>query len=563
MTKYSLIFKAFLLIVSAYVFVGVTCAQTPMSSQLRDNPDLRQKVDEIVYPKGSSVTATVTAFEEAKGLASRDIPEISLALSRFYSRGISGHLDEDPSAALRWAQEAAKSDYGPAHFWLGSLYERGLHVPQDAKMAVRSYQKGLELVPESWGVHEAIFVGREFLQERPGIEPDYALAEQYLIRARDHPTAAFMLGLMSETGATRAADPSKAREYYLDAFELPYDISGKYSDWVVYGGDIKSAAAYHLAKFEREDGHDAYALELLQRAASANILPAITELAKAYENGELGLTREPARALALFEDAADQGDVHAAYAAGRIFFVTQGQGCDAGKAIAHLNAAASDGLVPAQMLLGRIYEGNTILKSCPEVSRNLVDKEKALRWFKAAQANGIVGLDSKIVVLTRDVASRQSRPYQPPKKPVQQTYASNARSELSLEDILIGAFLGAVIINELTSSNTSAGPAAQYDPPETDAGKCRARLESGFFDCTVESDLSNCSMTGCPEKWSCWHSYVKAKNGKQKVTSYIQKRRFGRCVRPGSMFGAIDFVCDPETGKKASNIGELINDVCG
>ncbi len=84
--------------------------------------------------------------------------------------------------------------------------------------------------------------------------------------------------------------------------------------------------------------------------AAAETLPDRVALARTYEHGE-GVAKDPARAAALYCDAARAGDAEAAYALGWMYTNGRGLARDDAHAAALFARAADDGHAHAQRML--------------------------------------------------------------------------------------------------------------------------------------------------------------------------------------------------------------------
>lgn len=156
------------------------------------------------------------------------------ALAQFYLRGAFGYMDKE--AAYKWCEKSAQQDYGPAVFLLASMKEDG----------------------------------------REGTVPDRAEAICLLHKAitLSHGPAARLMGLQYLTGTIVPKNVDIARNYLAKGAEL---------------GDSESM--FHLALMLRENGESAdqaQAVQLLERAASANNASALRILASMYGCGLYG-----------------------------------------------------------------------------------------------------------------------------------------------------------------------------------------------------------------------------------------------------------------------------------
>jgi TPR repeat protein len=206
----------------------------------------------------------------------------------FYGRGVS---QANPRRAVEWAVRAANAGSTEAKYLLGYYFYRGRHVynPQTNEVTAAS------------------------------IERDYTQALLWWGRAAEDGSAEAQnqMGVMMERGTGLPAPQPEVAERY---FRL-----------AAHGGD--EDAEYELARRLREgkllakpENGDEEALDLLRRALSHGSARAAQMLAEIYRNGELGVPKDPVRAVqyafqaiklaTLADPTTDDGDPYHEMAAG-------------------------------------------------------------------------------------------------------------------------------------------------------------------------------------------------------------------------------------------------------
>lgn len=131
---------------------------------------------------------------------------------------------------------------------------------------------------EQGDVEAQISLGRLYLQGVPAVPKDAARARAWLLRAAPsrHPSAAYFLGVMSQSGQGVKADAAEAARWFGIAAE------GGSPDAL-----FQLANAYRAGAGVPKD--EAKAVELYEKAGELEHPAALQALAMAYMYGELGL----------------------------------------------------------------------------------------------------------------------------------------------------------------------------------------------------------------------------------------------------------------------------------
>jgi TPR repeat protein len=132
-------------------------------------------------------------------------------------------------------------------------------------------------------VEAQIGLGRIYLKGHPAVPKDPKRAREWLLRAAPsrHPSAAYFLGVISQSGHGVKADPAEAARWF--------DIAAQ-------GGSPDAmfllANAYRIGAGVPKD--EAKAVELYEKAGKMEHAAALQALAMAYQYGELGLKPDEA-----------------------------------------------------------------------------------------------------------------------------------------------------------------------------------------------------------------------------------------------------------------------------
>lgn len=496
-------------------------------------------------------------------LPRENVAEAQYHLSHFYRRGITGHLNSDSERSFHWMQQSAYSGHGHAQLTLGDSYRFGNRLEPDPALAVKWYERGVKNSPDGHGTYAAFFVGMAYFYGMGDVPVNYKKAKSYFEIANGHPPAEFLMGLLFEKGLGTDRNFKKAAHHYKQAIDFPYGISGRDSDLEYRGGSIKAGAKYRLAYLHKngtgvEQDADKF-VELIQSAAKSGIVDAQRDVGTLYRNGYAPLEKNMPEALRYYRMAAEGGDAKAAYFLGDIYLFGKGVKASSGDAIKYLSQSANTPYGFAQMRLGEIYETGE--------GGVFVNSDKALHWYKEAVNTGYPSAKDKLNKLQSKIKKPQ-RPAPKTAPPFRATSSSRySPNELSAGEVFTGLAIIAGLVVAHNAMKEPKGTTSSQTDKSTPIGvsNCVQTVRNSFYMCQSVSDISNCTMTGCPDYWECGKYSLQYKNGKDKRRFHGSARKFGKCFRP-SNFSAGDFVsdefCDPATGKKSDNIYRLINKVC-
>jgi len=247
----------------------------------------------------------------------------------------------DEAAALRHYQRAAELGFAEAQATLGSAYERGWHVPQNAATAAQWYAKAAA-------------------QGHPGAELNlgnlYAKGEgvpRDLAKARQLMTAAADQGLVQAKRALAALDSAGA--------PTPPGV-----------------ALFQQAQARYRGGDHAGAVKLVQQAAEAGYPLAVYQMGYFFENGD-GVSRDMAEAARWYEKGAAMGEPRAEAALGQLYESGEQRPNNWVEAAKwYMKGAQQDNAI-SELRLGRAFQYGI------GVPLNL---DEAVRWYDKAAAQG-------------------------------------------------------------------------------------------------------------------------------------------------------------------------------
>lgn len=331
----------------------------------------------LCYENGNGVPRSVEEARRRFGFAAEaGLTEAALSLGRYAAEGIGG--DKDGALAVRLYTKAAEGGSVEAAYLLGRAYSEGILTATNPALALKWYEKAAaaghtEAATARTRIREATAAiyekGRA--AERQG---EYDLALELYTAAADmgHHAAAYLLGLMHETGKTGKVDRRAAFAAYTTA---------------AAGGNLGAICRLGLC-YSRGFGvnrdFDA-AIRLLSVAAKQNVEEAKAELEKIKTRKYLRIARrfyaastvmyrrgDVLEAIKFRNIAAKLGSARAMYLLGCHFDFGDGLPMDKSKAHAWFERAAKAGYVPSgvrdlksgylkerkQLLARRYQDGN-------------------------------------------------------------------------------------------------------------------------------------------------------------------------------------------------------------
>lgn len=244
------------------------------------------------------------------------------AMAHLHANGLG--VEADPKLAVSFFEQAARAEHPPAYLNLGIAYLRGMGVEQNLETAREWLHKAADA-----DLPAAMLYLAQSYRAPLADPPDPAEAQRWYQRAADagESDALAYLGFMAENGEAGEPDADAARDYFTRAAEA--------------GSAVAQAKLGHL-----------------------------------YLTGDDGVAADPAKALAWFRKAADQG--HPTGFMGLAYFYDSGTVVDQDPEQAHewYQHAAEAGMVDAQLRLAYSALGQGDLEGQTEAGA----------WFARAAA---------------------------------------------------------------------------------------------------------------------------------------------------------------------------------
>ena len=250
--------------------------------------------------------------------------------------------------ALKEAKKLAAKGRAHAHTLIGLLYDEGLGVTPNPKLAAQHYKKGAELGDENAKIAYGIL-----LAKGEGVPQNEKLAAHYLREPAEngHATAQYNLALL-----------------YMKGIDGPEDYA---------------QAAYWLMK-----------------AAAQGHVQAAYDLGTLYAFGR-GVAQDDVKAAQWIGRAADSGDKDAMLDYAILLF--KGRGVPKNKALAvkYLARAAEKGNIVAQNRLARLYRTGIVENDTLILERDYI---QAAKWHLIARLRGLsdARLDLFLASLRKD-----------------------------------------------------------------------------------------------------------------------------------------------------------------
>ena len=226
-------------------------------------------------------------FKEALSKAQGGDVDYQYGVGSLYAGGLG--VPRDPSAAFRWFERAARSDYGAAQTAIGAAYAKGEGVETDYIEA------------KAW-LEKAVAKGYPVAEERLGwlychgfgVPKDFSKAIELYEAASElgNPAAKYALAALYERGEGGDADVIRATELYRSAAADDHPIA------------LRRLAELLFSDVAVEDKKEA--LAFCRRAVNAGDIEAIVDLGLAYEKG-WGVDKDAKKASELYQKALVQG----------------------------------------------------------------------------------------------------------------------------------------------------------------------------------------------------------------------------------------------------------------
>lgn len=261
---------------------------------------------------------------------------------------VRGGDKEDFREAIKWYKEAAKLGHTKSHLKLGTLYFEGLGTDVNYDVA----EKWLIEPANSGYVAAQYMLGIIYLDGTKKIIKSERKAFDWLSKAAEgfHADALFQVGRMYYHGIGTARNLEKAEKYLALAKEQ--NISE--ADELLAGIEQETAQPRTPAKIvtiqKKTTG------EILLAAAQKGNANAQYQVASAYLNGKMGLSKNKDKALIWLEKAAKNNHREAQYLLGSLYYNGSPVKRDLETAKFWLSKSAKSGVENAKVLINAINE---------------------------------------------------------------------------------------------------------------------------------------------------------------------------------------------------------------
>ncbi|WP_018980726.1 tetratricopeptide repeat protein [Saccharibacter floricola] len=316
----------------------------------------------LMLLKGVGVEANITRAESwLRRAAYNGDADAAALLGDLYIRG------EDfvpvPSEALKWYRLAAENGHVAATRALALLYLTGTGTERDPKKAAHWFQ----VAAEKGDKHAVADFGNMILAGVP--QSDEAKEEmqerfRHLAESGD-PLGAFNLGVCLAQGLGGGRDETRALYWMSKARDGIVNAQYWYGR-MLYEGIGLSADPVNGLKW-------------IEKAAEAGMPEACVAAAQLLVTGAVAGRRDHQKALALYHQAAEQGNVDAFFSLGAMYGGGHDIPTDRSRAFDYFEKAAQRGHGLAQMMVGRY------------LARGLAghtDVDQARLWLRRAVKNG-------------------------------------------------------------------------------------------------------------------------------------------------------------------------------
>ncbi|HVJ27495.1 MAG TPA: tetratricopeptide repeat protein [Vicinamibacterales bacterium] len=303
-------------------------------------------------------TLTREAFPAVLARAQAGEVEAQIIVSRAYSAGTA--VEQDLTAAARWARTAAEKNHPMAQSILGVLYQSGSGIPRDDRQAVEWFRRAAAqgYAQGQSNLGWAYFRGN-------GIEPDPAEAVRWFRLAAGQGNASGQngLGVAYVQGLGVNKDEAEARAWYRKAAEqgeLP--AQRNLAQMLNYGTggprDYAQAAVWY------------------RKAADQGDPGAMTDLAIAYVTGE-GVRKDKREAEKLLQQASKLGHAIGSYYYAQLQ-LNERHSLLVLSALDTFALSASQGYPVAAFRLGVLHSSRLVPRPISK------DDMQACRWFTIA-----------------------------------------------------------------------------------------------------------------------------------------------------------------------------------
>ena len=276
-------------------------------------------------------------------------------------------------------ENAASKGHAQAAFELASLYEVGLVVEEDTRLAIKYYEMAVSKGYRDAHFNLALLLSSPFT---PNNDLSRAREVVEVIADQGDIEAQFLLAnLMKKKLHDAPSKPGKAFYWLQHAAnsghgKAQYQLATEYMKGLHVSRSAKTAFKW------------------FNRAAMQNVAEAHYNLALMHEKGD-GVSKNMAKAVDWYESAAELGSVNAQQNLGLKYLAGEGVEPMPRQAIKYLSKAANSGSTESQLLLAKVYQSGyqDLIK---------VDLINAETWYLRAARKGVAEAQYELALMLRD-----------------------------------------------------------------------------------------------------------------------------------------------------------------
>ncbi len=305
------------------------------------------------------LTEMFPTFEQAEASAVRNDFKPLLNYALDVRAGKNGR-PLDPVKAVELFQRVANAGNARAFLYLGLAYMDGDGVAEDWTVAegwfAKAYNAGDKFAAQYLG-----WIAERDTPQHPRDLAAFRKWAELSLKNRADAASYYEMGVLEQ----RAGDDAKGLDWYLKSAEA---------------GDEQAAGSAGIMKWRGVGGpvDEAGGLRLLQMASDRGNAVATYELGVGYKGGLHGLARDPAKAIALFQKAADAGLKEAQHSLALAYSRGAGVAQDYAVAITWAQKAIDQGDGNALFFVAMCYLDGTGVKKDEAKAMELVKKAAAL-----------------------------------------------------------------------------------------------------------------------------------------------------------------------------------------
>ena len=330
----------------------------------------------LAAPLWGQRTYGEASTDELRQLANNGDANAQFVLGSRYYGG--DRVPQDYKQAVYWWTKAANQGHAEAQCILGPCYYNGEGVAQDYKQAVYWYTKAA-----NQGYASAQYYLGVCYYNGYGVAKDYKQAVYWYTKAANQGVAEAQcaLGVCYYNGAGVAKDCRQALNWFKKAKAQENELGGMQQTLLAVYLKLAAecaetqapAATPQSTSTTSSTGTTSSSTPKPKQVSAAEL---VTQ-AKNYRYGLKGVTRNPAKAVELYKQAANMGDAEAQDELGGCYHQGNGVEKDYEQAVYWYTQSANQGYARGQYMLGVCYYYGVGVRK---------DYKQAVKWFNAAKA---------------------------------------------------------------------------------------------------------------------------------------------------------------------------------